>query len=299
MRETQRESQSILAVRIGLAVNILLSGLKTSVGILGHSPALLADGVMSTSDVAYSIVVSIFIRLASKPADDDHPYGHSQLESIGALVVGSFVITTAIAIFWDSLNTVYDFLIGEIEITRASPLTLWIALFTVIIKFGLMLYTQRVGRQTDNLAVIAIAYDHRNDIFSALAVAVGIFLGRMGYLWVDPFAGGLVSLVIFRTGVEILKDSTAELMDTVPGHAISRRVEDLLHEIPAIIRIDEIQAHRFGPYLVINLMICVDGSLSVSEGDQIATQAEQLLIQNIDYLRRVHVHYHPPDPQDQ
>jgi cation diffusion facilitator family transporter len=98
---SKRNRKGNQAVVIGLLANIFLAGLKTSIGILGHSPALLADGINSTSDVAYYIVVSIFVRLAGKPADEEHPYGHNQLESIGALVVGSFVITTAVAIFWN------------------------------------------------------------------------------------------------------------------------------------------------------------------------------------------------------
>ena len=113
MDSDQRERQSILAVNLGLAANVFLAALKTTIGILGHSPALLADGINSTSDVAYGIVVSVFMRKASKPADTEHPYGHRQLESIAALVVGSFVITTAVAIFWNAVNNVYDLLAGQ------------------------------------------------------------------------------------------------------------------------------------------------------------------------------------------
>src|SRR5450830_549023 len=87
-------------INVGLAANAALALLKTSIGILGHSDALLADGINSTSDVVYYIVVKIFMRLADKPADAEHPYGHRQLESVAALVVGAFVITTGIAIFW-------------------------------------------------------------------------------------------------------------------------------------------------------------------------------------------------------
>jgi cation diffusion facilitator family transporter len=95
----QRSKQSNLALLLGLIANIVLAILKTSIGLMGHSPALLADGINSTSDVVYYLVVGIFIRAAHKPADDNHPYGHTQYENIGALVVGSFVITTAVTIF--------------------------------------------------------------------------------------------------------------------------------------------------------------------------------------------------------
>jgi cation diffusion facilitator family transporter len=293
MISEERKQNSVLTVNLGLAANILLAALKTSVGIVGHSPALLADGVNSTSDVAYGIVISVFVRLAGKPPDDEHPYGHSQMETIAAVVVGSFVMTTAIAIFWDAVNSVYDLQTGHGDFGGASIGALWVGLFTVLLKLGLTVFTQRVGRHTQNVAVLALAYDHRNDVFSALAATVGIFFGRMGYPWVDPLAGALVALIILRTGIEILRESTADLMDTVPGQALAQQITQLLNSVPGVQHVEEIQAHRFGPYLVVNVTISVDGSLSVAEGDRIATRVEQKLIEHIEFVRRVHVHYHP------
>lgn len=289
----ERERKSNLTVNLGLAANILLAGLKTSIGVWGHSPALLADGINSTSDVAYYVVVAIFMRLAGRPPDEEHPYGHRQLESIAALVVGSFVITTAIAIFWDAINSVYDLLTGEGGFGGAAVIALWVALFTVILKLGLTIFTRRIGQQTHNAAIEALAYDHRNDMFSALAATVGIFLGRMGYVWVDPLAGALVALVILRTGVEILRLSAEDLMDTLPGRALNQQIINLLRPIPDVKQIEEINAHRFGPYLMVNVTIGVDGWLSVAAGDKIATQVERTLVEDIDLVRRVHVHYHP------
>ena len=294
----QRKRKSILTVNLGLAANALLAVLKTSIGILGHSPALLADGVNSTSDVAYGIVVSVFMRLAGKPPDEEHPYGHSQMESIAAVVVGSFVMTTAIAIFWDAVNNVYDLLTGQGDFGGASISALWVGALTVVLKLGLTIWTQRIGRQTQNAAVLALAYDHRNDVFSALAATIGILFGRMGYLWVDPLAGALVALIILRTGIEILRESAADLMDTLPGQALAQQITKLLDGIPGVQQVEEIHAHRFGPYLVANVTIGVDGSLSVAEGDEIATQVERILIEQIEYMRRVHVHYHPATVMD-
>jgi len=291
--EEQRKRRGVLTVNLGLAANIFLAALKTYIGILGHSPALLADGVNSTSDVAYGIVISVFMRLAGKPADEEHPYGHSQMESIAAVVVGSFVMTTAIAIFWDAVNNVYDLLVGQGDFSGAAVGALWVGMLTVALKLGLTIWTQRIGLQTQNAAVLALAYDHRNDIFSALAATVGIFFGRMGYPWVDPLAGALVALIILRTGIEILRESTADLMDTLPGRALAQQITELLSPIPGVQQIEEIRAHRFGPYLVANVTVCVDGSLSVTEGDRIATQVEHTLVEHIEYMRRVHVHYHP------
>lgn len=290
---TLRQKKSMQAVNLGLVANIFLAIIKTTIGILGQSPALLADGINSTSDVIYYLVVAVFFRYAQKPADTEHPFGHSQFETISALTVGAFVVTTAIGIFWDSINAIYNQLTGVVVSQGASEIALWVALLTIALKIGLYYFTNRLAKQFNNNAVMALAYDHRNDIFSATAALVGITLGRLGYTWIDPLAGALVALVILRTGIQILRESAFELMDTVPGEEIQEQVEASLCDIPGIQEIENIHAHRFGPYLTMNLTLVVDGSISVMEGDRIATLAEKKLKSTIDLLQVVHIHYHP------
>ncbi len=287
------EKKSMVAVYWGLAANVMLAILKTSIGIFGHSPALLADGVNSTSDVVYYLVISVFMRLAQKPADAEHPYGHTQLDTIAALVVGAFVITTALAIFWDAVNDIYDLATGESTFKGAASLALWIALFTVVIKAALTIWTKRIGKRSGSATVQALAFDHRNDIFSAAAASTGIYLGRLGYPGVDPLAGAVVSVLILYTGIQIIRESTSNLMDTVAGKGLAESIYLLLGEIPGVKQIEEVQAHRFGIYLVINVTIGLEGSLTVAAGDEIASRVEKKLLDKIEFLRRVHVHYHP------
>lgn len=282
-------------VNLGLAWNFLLAIGKTAMGIVGHSTALLSDGINSTSDVAYYIVVKIFMKLAGQPPDPEHPYGHRQMESIAALTVGSFVITTAIAIFWTAVNNVFDQWQGAAGKEGATLGALWVALFTVAVKIVLTVYTRAVAEKTGSLAIRALAFDHRNDVFSALAASAGIFLARRGHPWVDPLAGALVALLILRTGIGILRQSTDDLMDSVPSDFLDRRIRAILKSIPEIRRIEEIHAHRFGPYFVINLTIGIDGAMDVHRGDAIATRVEEMLAVRIDMVRKVYVHYHPAD----
>lgn len=289
----KRRRLSLLAVQVGLAANILLAMVKCAVGILGGSPALLADGINSTSDVAYGVVVSIFVRLSAKPADHEHPYGHDQLESVAAVVVGAFVITTAIAIFWHTVATVHELLTAPPDNGGASVIALWVALSVVLVKFGLTGWTYAVNRRVNNSAVLALAQDHRNDIFASAAAAVGILFARMGHPWVDPLAGAVVSLIILHTGVEILRSATADLMDTVPGRELDREIRVNLEGITGLLAIEEVHAHRFGPWLVANLTIGVDGGISVRDGHRIAIEVERRLVDRVEFMRRVYVHYHP------
>jgi cation diffusion facilitator family transporter len=291
----ERDRKSLWAIYLGLGLNILLSAIKTTFGILTHSPALLAEGINSTSDVAYYIVASIFMRLANKPADDEHPYGHRQLESIASLVVGAFVVATAIAVFWDAADKMWDLMDGELATLGSHPLALWVALATVGIKVILFFYVRRLGKETHNPIVDALAYDHRNDIFSASAASLGIFLSQHGLSWGDPLAGALVALLILRTGVYILRQSSVDLMDAVPSRELAQHISRLIENVHGVQQLEELQAHRFGPHLTVNLTIGINGSLTVWQGDQIATAVETLIYESIPSVRHIHVHYHPAE----
>lgn len=280
-------------VNAGLGANVILAGLKTSIGIIGHSPALLADGINSASDVTYYIVVKIFMKLAGKPPDQEHPYGHTQLETIAALVVGSFIVATAVAIFLDAIDKVYDFVTGASTYAGAETIALWVALLTIVMKIVLTVFTRRIGKQSNNAAILALAYDHRNDVLSASGAAVGIFLGMIGYPVADPLVSGLVAFMVLRTGIQILRDSSSDLMDAVPGKELEIQVHKALKDIPEVKTVEEVHAHRFGPYLVLNIQIGVDGNMTVTKGDAIASTVESTLAGRIPMVIKSYVHYHP------
>jgi cation diffusion facilitator family transporter len=288
-----RERSGLRAVDVGLCANAVLAATKTSVGLIGRSPALLADGVNSISDVVYYVVVRIFMVLARQPADAEHPYGHERLESIGALVTGSFVVATGVAVLLGAVH-------GSIELIRdganaavAEPIALWVALGTIAIKLALFAFTRRIGRLTSNPAVAALALDHRNDVLAASAAALGIWSARHGQPWTDPAAGALVALAILRTGIEILRESSADLMGSQPDGEIEDRMRAWITEVPGVLAVENLRAHSFGPWLVLEVTIGVEGGISVAEGDRIADAVEAFLFARVEFLRAVHVHYHP------
>lgn len=291
-QHAERARLSSKAITFALIANSILALLKTMVGIFAHSSALLADGINSSSDVVYNLAVSFFIRAARKPADEEHPYGHSQYESVGALVVAAFIVTAAFTIFWNSIQSLVDLLQGRSEVAASGNIAFYVALFTVILKAFLFFYTRILGEKTNNPTVKAVALDHRNDILSATAVVVGTLMARLGYAWADPLAGAIVAIFFLSSGITILLDSTDILMDTIPGTQLNKKVRESLADIPGLEGIGEIQAHRFGQYLVINMTIFVCGDISVNEGDLIADHVEERLINEIPFLQAVHVHYH-------
>ena len=296
IKDRQKAAESV--VNIGLFFNTILAFVKVSAGIIGHSQGLLADGINSVSDVIYFIVVKIFVRLSGKPADSEHPYGHHQLESIAALVVGAFVITTGAAIFWDSVNSAFDLFVGTAPQFKLRMFVILVALATIISKIFLAQHATRISQTTGNLAVNALARDHRNDIFASMGAAIGILLNMVGIAWGDPVAGAVVALIVAKTGLDILREASSDLMDNVPSKEIAGRIHELLDGVEEITSIEDIHAHRLGPYLVVNLTIGIDGDLSVKDGDKIADSVENKLISSLEMLRKVYVHYHPAQIKD-
>lgn len=291
---SDRDRVTNFTVNLGLICNILLSIVKTAVGILGHSQALLADGINSTSDVVYYVAVKIFMHQARQPADPEHPYGHRQLESISAIVVGAFILTTGIAIFWESINKVFDLVSGYNELRTAPLPVLLIAVGTLLLKVFLHARTKRNYRSTNNPTLRALANDHLNDILAASAVIVGVVLARFGYAWMDPAAGAIVAVFIVRTGISIILDSTSELMDSVPDDSFRRQVKDIALSVEGVLDIEDLGVHRFGPYYTIEMTICVDGEISVVSGNEISHSVEQKLLQfYAGGLSKVLIHFHP------
>ncbi|MBN2443017.1 MAG: cation transporter [Spirochaetales bacterium] len=293
MNATERIKKSNYVVNLGLGGNILLAILKTLFGIIGHSPALLSDGINSTSDVAYYIIIKIFMVLSGNPPDKEHPYGHHQLESIAAVVVGAFVMTTGIAIFWTSINTVFELVTGTITFPGSNWIALFIAGFSIFLKIALYIYTKKTAKKTQNAALTALAYDHGNDILATSAATLGIIIGRIGLPWFDPLASCIVAIIIIRTGIKIIQESSQDLMDAVPSKELAKQIHELLQPIDGVIAVEHIAAHRFGPYIMINLIIGVNGDLTVSEGDDIATRVEQVLYTHLELVRTIYIHYHP------
>jgi len=209
--------------------------------------------------------------------------------------VGAFVVTTGIAVLWDAVDKMWDLLDGKLTTLGSHPFALWVALTTVGIKIVLFVYVRKLGKETHNPIVEALAYDHRNDIFSASAASIGIFLSQHGLLWGDPLAGALVAILILRTGIYILRESSIALMSAVPSKKLARQISNLIKNVPDVEQLEEVQAHRFGPHLVINLTIGINGALTVRQGDRIATEVESLIYESIPNIRHIHIHYHPTE----
>ena len=200
-------------------LNIFLAGIKIFGGIKGKSNALVADGFNSLSDVVSSAAILLGIHFSNMPEDEDHPYGHEKIESIIGIMVGLFVVITAFEI---GRGAVTDLLKG-VPKTMPSFSTIYLALISAAVKYGMYFYKMKVGKATKNVALIADARDSKSDVFSSLGVIIGILLS----IYVSPIFDTVVSLIVAAL---ILKEGLSTIFET-SNIILDKQEEDFIKEI--------------------------------------------------------------------
>lgn len=278
------------AAQLGLLVNIGLGIAKLLGAVFGNSFALLADAINSLGDVVTTLVVLFAIRVAQRPPDAEHPYGHSRAEGIAAANVALLVILSAMGVGWEALQRIRE--VHEIPPTW----TLWIAGTNVVIKESLYRYKIRVGRRTGSSAIIANAWDHRSDAFCALAVFVGlttILIGGPKYIWADELASLVIVGAITWSGVDLLLKSSSELMDVQADPEFVQQIRQAALSTPGVQAVEKLWVRKSGMEYFVDIHIQVDGHLTVSEGHRIGHTVKDQLVRKFPPLRDALVHLEP------
>jgi cation diffusion facilitator family transporter len=288
--------QASRAALIGLVINLMLGIAKLIGGIWGHSFALLSDAVNSLGDALTSIVVLFALRFAQRPADQEHPYGHTRAEAIAASNLAVLIILTALWIGWEAIQR-----IGVLH--EIPPVwTLWIAAVNVVIKESLYRYNVRVGRRTRSSAIIANAWDHRSDALCSLAVLIGLAIVRWagpGYIWADEAAALVVVVAIVYSGIQLFRGSASELMDLQADDEFVQHLREAAQQVPGVRAVEKLRVRKTGLEFLADMHLEVDAQMTVAEGHRIGHAVKDELVREFQALRDVLIHLEPhPHPDD-
>lgn len=277
-----------------LVLNLILTVLKAVVGSLTASQALLADAVHSGADVAGSFAVLIGLRVAKRPADEDHPYGHGKAEIIAASLVAIMLILAGLEVAYEAVRQFF--------MPIPSP-DLWAfgtAIFAIIVKEIMYRYQNQLGQRLGSPALIAGAKDHRSDVFSSLAAALGIGIALLGYhlriewmLYADPTAAFIVSLLIIHMGYVMAVESYTSLLEQVLTPENTEAIKARIGVIDGVRRVDSVRARSHGTYLVVDVRISVDPEISVLASHSISKSVKQSLLDHFPNVKEVMVHVNP------
>lgn len=283
-------SKGIKTTLIGIFSSLILAGIKIFSGIVGNAYALIADGIESIADVFTSFVVLTGLKIAARPPDENHPYGHGKAEPIAGLVV-------AISLFIAAAVIIIQSIIEIITPHHApAPFTLIVLILIVIIKEFLFRHIQKVGIDIESVAVKNDAWHHRSDAITSGAAFIGILialLGGPGYEAADDFAALFASFIIVINGYKILKPALYELSDASLSDDLIKKIRIEALEINMVRGVEKCFVRKMGFDYFVDAHIIVDGKLTVFEGHEIAHNVKAKLRKDNPQIAEVLVHIEP------
>lgn len=279
---------------ISVWANIVLTIGKLLVGWYGGSEAVFADGIHSGADVFASLIVLFVIKIANKPADEEHPYGHGKAEVIVSAVVGIILILV-------SLYVVYEGIMGFFHpITPPTIIAMWVALFSFVAKEVLYRYSLKVSKKYNSKAIEAVAFDHKADIVASLAAAIGVMLSIIGekfdihyFMYGDRIASIFVAYLIFKIAKEMLTEAFDILLERNIGTETLQDYIAIISTFEEVKRIDRIRGRELGHYILVDLRISIDNGKTIKQGHDLAKEIKHALMNKHDNIEEVLIHLNP------
>jgi len=263
----------------GILWNVLLIAIKFAAGVVAHSSALIADAFHSVSDFGSDIAVLFSVRLANRPVDETHHYGHGKIETLASIIISIFLFFVAAGILIESSLKILQVYRGKVLQTPGLA-ALLAAIISVLIKEGLYRYTIKRGKMIRSNALIANAWHHRSDALTSIGVSLGIagaFLLGKKFAVLDPIAAVLVGLFILNYVRVSLKDSINELLEASLSKEENEQILQVVSQTPGVYYPHHLRTRRIGSTIAIEITIKVDPTLSVVKAHDIATEVENRL----------------------
>ena len=295
-----RTSKVTFVTLVGSVVNIILTVFKILAGIIGHSTAMVADGLHSLSDLLSDIVVIVFVKISAKGRDKDHDYGHGKFETFATLIISLMLIVVAANLMSGGIGKIRLILDGG-EVSSPGMIALWAAVASIVMKEILYRYTIIQGKALNSPMMIANAWHHRSDAFSSigslLGIAGAIFLGDK-FVILDPITGCVISVFIFVMAVKMSVPAIKELLDVSLPDDIEAKIEETAKSIPGVIDLHELKTRREGSGIVMEGHLVLDSEISLKQAHDISKKVEEALRKEFGSETQISLHLEPEDDSE-
>lgn len=284
------ENKGLQTTFVGIVVSGMLAILKTLGGIFGNSYALIADAIESTADIFTSSMLWLGLKWASKPADEDHPYGHGKAEALIAIGIAAALTVAAFIIGKESIHNIIT------PHKTPKPYTLVILLVVIATKEILYRYVKKVGIGINSEAVKADAFHHRSDAITSAAAFIGIsiaLIGGKGYEVADDYAALFAGVIVLINVYKIARPAIGELLDEDLDPSLNERVRELAAEVQGVTHVEKCHTRKMGVLNHADLHIWVDGNLSVTEGHTISHAVKDHIQSVLPQFIEVMIHIEP------
>ena len=271
--------------------NVILSVVKFLAGIIAHSNAMISDSVHSASDVFSTIVVIIGIKLASKEADKEHPYGHERLECVAAIVLAMVLFITGLGIGAEALKNIAQGNYSDLQVP--GMLALIAAIVSIVSKEGMYWYTRYYAKKIDSSALMADAWHHRSDAFSSIGALIGIGAARLGFPVMDSIASLVIFVFIIKAAYDIFKDAMDKMLDHSCDEETEKQIYDCVMKNEHVRGIDLLQTRIFGNKIYVDVEIQLYASYTLEEAHNIAETVHNAIEDNFPKVKHIMVHVNP------
>ncbi len=241
-RVSVRTAYGVLASGVGILCNVLLFVVKCAVGYLLHSISVMADAFNNLSDAGSSVIGLVGVKMASKPADRDHPFGHGRIEYIAALIVAFLVLEVGFSFLKDAVGK-----IREPEELKFQAVSVVILVLSVGVKLWLGYFNRKLGRRIDSKVMMATAADAMGDVITTTATIASLIFFRMTGVNIDGVVGLGVSLVVMWAGVGIAKDTLEPLIGKAVEPEEYARITDFVEGYEGVLGSHDLIVHNYGP----------------------------------------------------
>lgn len=279
-------------VWLGFAANVTLTLLKLLAGILGRSAAMVADAIHSISDFMTDLVIAGSLKVAAKPRDGNHKYGHGKVETLAAAFVGGVLIAVGAGILYSGVKSIIGHF-GDHPLSKPGMIAFYAAVISILIKEILFWHTLVTGKRVKSNVLIANAWHHRSDAYSSLGTLLGIggaiFLGPR-WVILDPLAAIIVSFFIFKVAISVMREALLELIETSLPHKKEQEILQLAGKVEGVHDPHDLKTRKIGSNIAIDMHILVHKDLNVEEAHDITVRLEKCLREK--YGRDTHISVH-------
>lgn len=284
--------RGIMTTLTGIVINIFLALTKGIAGYVGNSYVLIADAIESLSDVVSSLIVLGGLRIAAKPRDENHPYGHGKAEPIAAMVVSVSLLGAAVTIV---VQSIYEIITPH---HAPEPFTLLVLVAVIAVKESLFRFVFSVGTAIESTVVKTDAWHHRSDAITSATAFLGISLaliGGKGFESADDYAALAASVIIAFNAYRMFRPALDEVMDVAPPPQIEERIRSIASGVPGVLGLDKCLVRKMGFEYYVDLHLIVDGNSSVKVGHLISHNVKDAIMHTEPRVGDVLIHIEPSE----
>ncbi|MCI6994036.1 cation diffusion facilitator family transporter [uncultured Methanobrevibacter sp.] len=278
------------AAIVAIVANTFLTIFNIIVGMLSGSYALISEGGHTLSDITTTIIAYIGFKIGQKPADKEHPLGHGRAEAISGLVIMLFLTMVA----YEIMSGAVDKLINPSTITTPDIYAAGMAIFGIFINYIISEYIIRLGKQINSPAIVADGKHQKTDIFSSIAILVGVIVSNLGYPILDPIIGLVIGFLILKTAYGIGKENIDNIMGRIPSQEFVNEIKKVANESSEYAKnAHDIKVDYLGSYATVTLHIEMDKNMTLNDSHKIVHVVQNNIIEKIPDIKYVTVHACP------